>query len=76
MVEPHGGSLIESYLTDEEIEVYQNQIPALKQIIIDDIEKSDLELICNGAYSPLEGFIGEKDYHSILSDNRLSSGLS
>ena len=35
----------------------------------------DIELLLNGAFSPLPGFLTIKDYQSVLNDMRLSSGL-
>lgn len=34
----------------------------------------DLELIANGGFAPLAGFLGEADYLSVLTDCRLASG--
>lgn len=34
----------------------------------------DLELLINGAFSPLEGFMSESDYNLVCSDMRLTDG--
>ena len=36
----------------------------------------DIELILNGAFSPLEGFLGKADYDSVLRDMRLRPACS
>jgi sulfate adenylyltransferase len=35
----------------------------------------DIEMLLNGAFSPLEGFLGEKDYRSVLAKTRLAAGV-
>ncbi len=35
----------------------------------------DLELLCNRAFYPLEGFMGEKEYVSVLEKGRLTNGM-
>ena len=74
MIEPHGGVLKESFLSDSETLDYQRKLRDLKKVVLDESEASDLALLANGAYSPLRGFVNSRDYQSILEGNRLASG--
>lgn len=57
------------------------EIPVLKpsakssRIVIDDWTASDLEMIGVGSFSPLEGFMCQADYESVLERKRLVSNL-
>lgn len=74
-ITPHGGALINRLLEgtarDEAIAVAQRS----PRITLDDIALSDLELIANGAFSPLTGFLGAADYARVVAEMRLSSGI-
>lgn len=62
---PHGGQLI------NRIDLTKQINESHKTVAIDALELSDVELIANGAYSPLTGFMGKADYESVLSSMRL-----
>ncbi|MEH7118688.1 sulfate adenylyltransferase [Neobacillus vireti] len=66
---PHGGRLV------NRIDVHFSKEHIRNSVELSKLELSDLELIANGAYSPLEGFMGKKDYDAVVERMRLSSGL-
>jgi sulfite reductase (ferredoxin) len=72
---PHGGRLVDRVLRGDALEEARARIPALRRIGLNGRMMSDLELLAVGAYSPLEGFMGEADYRAVLRDMRLASGL-
>jgi sulfate adenylyltransferase len=66
---PHGGQLINRF--DPELDLSEVN----RSIHMDSIALSDLELIANGAYSPLDGFMGQDDYERVVEEMRLANGL-
>jgi sulfate adenylyltransferase len=71
---PHGGTLIDRAPTGTERESAIERAGSLPSIAIGSVAGSDLELIGNGAFSPLTGFMGEADYRSVVDTMRLTSG--
>lgn len=71
---PHGGQLIQRIVKEEDRDQLLAQAQQWKQIPINTWTISDLDLIGVGAFSPLEGFMEEADYHSVLENMRLSNG--
>lgn len=66
---PHGGKLV------NRVDLHFVEDNSLTTVELDHAELSDLELIANGGYSPLEGFMGKADYDSVVQNMRLSNGL-
>jgi sulfite reductase (ferredoxin) len=75
IVAPHGGKLVDRILREGAREDARQRASSLKRIALNARTMSDLELLAGGAYSPLEGFMGEADYRSVLHEMRLANGL-
>ncbi|KAG2230681.1 sulfate adenylyltransferase [Thamnidium elegans] len=73
---PHGGVLKDLYLRDANKQtILAAEAETLPSIILTDRQLCDLELILNGGFSPLEGFLNQKDYESVVEKMRLANGL-
>ncbi len=66
LIEPHGGKLINRFVSPEEKEIKIQQAKSLKKIFLDDYLTFDLDCIAKGIFSPLEGFMGEEETLSSL----------
>src|SRR5581483_9832908 len=75
-IAPHGGTLVNLLVTGSEAEQLAGRAEHLPKIRVGERELSDLEMLAVGALSPLTGFVGERDYHSILGSMHLSNGLA
>ena len=74
-IEPHGGTLIDRRVTGDAQQKLVAEAAELPRVTLDERQVSDLDMIAVGAMSPLTGFLGEKDYRSVVSDMRLANGL-
>lgn len=73
-IKPHGGVLINRILSGEERQQAIEKAAKLPRINLDSWEVSDLELIANGAFSPLTGFMKRDDYYNVINKMHLSGG--
>jgi len=74
LISPHGGKLINCYCNSTESNQYKNDAVNYQSWTLTDRQLCDLELILNGAFSPLDGFMNQSCYNSVLENNRLSDG--
>ena len=72
LVPPHGGKLVNRVLAEAPD---QNYLDSLPKVRLDQNRQMDVEQICFGTFSPIEGFMGQDDFHSVLSNMRLASGV-
>jgi sulfate adenylyltransferase len=75
LIAPHGGTLIVNLASEAENAALLARAEALPRIVIGSRQLADLEMLANGAYSPLTGFMGQVDYLSVVNDMHLSNGL-
>jgi len=73
-IAPHGGTLVQRVLTGATREAALERAASLPSATIDAWTRSDLEVIATGAFSPLTGFLGERDYNTVLTSMRLANG--
>ena len=64
---PHGGVLCDLHVRDAPIQAaLLAESDTLADIRLTERQLCDLELILNGGFSPLNGFMGEGDYNSYV----------
>ncbi|MDY7013748.1 MAG: sulfate adenylyltransferase [Cyanobacteriota bacterium] len=72
---PHGGQLINRVASAAERQEFLAQAEHLPRVRLDERATSDLVTIAIGALSPLQGFMEQADYESVVADMRLVNGL-
>ena len=73
--EPHGGELKNLYLANDEAEQVKKEALDYTSWDLTDRQLCDIELILNGAFSPLDGFLNQGEYEGVVSEMRLPSGV-
>lgn len=70
LIRPHGGRLVTRVVSPPD----DDWLQSLPTVSVRDEQRREVEQIANGTYSPLEGFMGERDFRSVLNTMRLSNG--
>jgi sulfate adenylyltransferase len=74
-IAPHGGQLVDRVVPAEEHDERQREAAELPTVALGPRTISDLQMISTGVFSPLEGFMLQEDYESVVEDMRLPDGL-
>ena len=72
---PHGGRLVNRVVTGRRRELLLEEAEELTKITLSDDWAVDLVNIAKGVFSPLEGFMVQEEFLSVLYDMRLPSDL-
>ena len=75
--EAHGGELKDqiSQLNAEQAHQLYEEARSMPSIKLNERQVCDAELLMNGGFSPLEGFMTRQEYESVVRDMRLPSGV-
>ena len=74
LTDPHGGSITELFAGSERVEILKNESVNFPSITLTARQLCDLELLLCGGFSPLKGFLNQRDYDGVLEHMRLSCG--
>ncbi len=73
--EPHGGTLKNLYLSSDAALAEKEAARDYASWDLTERQLCDIELLLNGAFSPLEGFLNQADYEGVVASMRLESGV-
>ncbi len=74
LITPYGGELVDLIASGAERDALISKAGKLASIQLSLRSLCDLELIATGAFSPVDRFMGELDYYSVLENMRLADG--
>lgn len=75
LIEPYGGALIDLLVTPDGTDALKHEMVGWPSWSLTERQLCDLELLTNGGFSPLRGFMGRVDHESVCTDMRLGNGL-
>ena len=73
LISPYGGALVNLMASEKEAEELKKS--SFKILNCTDRNACDVELLLIGAFSPLNGFMSEANYNSVVHEHRTESGL-
>jgi sulfate adenylyltransferase len=74
LIAAHGGKLVNRVADPAKAASLAKDAPKLPRITLTAKQSCDLELIGNGGYSPLDGFMGSEDFASVCKKMTLANG--
>jgi sulfate adenylyltransferase len=74
LIQPHGGTLVDLLADDDRAAAIRQDSSGWLSWNLTPRQLCDLELLANGAFSPLRGYLGRDDYESVCDRLRLADG--
>jgi sulfate adenylyltransferase len=74
LIAPHGNILRDLYLAPDDAVALKRAAVRVPSWTLTPRQMCDVKLLLNGGFSPLDGFLGEADYHRVVDDMRLADG--
>lgn len=74
LIEPYGGQLVDLLAKDDKREELIKLASTYPTVQLTPRQTHDLELLAVGGFSPLERFMGQADYQSVLDEMTLTDG--
>ena len=74
LIKPHGGRLRRLLASSNELQRLREEVHDLPSVSLTPRQLCDLELLLNGAFSPLGGFMNRSEYQSVLENVELPDG--
>jgi len=74
LISPHGNTLVNLIMNQERVEELKRLSRDWTSWDLTPRQVCDLELLANGGFSPLRGFLCRKDYESVCEKMRLANG--
>lgn len=74
LIPPYGGELVDLLLAPDAAHAAKEEAKLIPSVQLSERSICDLEMLATGAFSPLDRFMGEEDYQSVLDTMRLRDG--
>merc|ERR550525_609950 len=73
---PHGpkGVLVNLLQEGSALDAIKEECLTLPEVVLSKRQLCDIELLLNGAFSPLDGFMNKADYDNVCANMRLADG--